>query len=350
MKIREAVKEFSSYDSEREELEVRLDKNESPFPLPDELQADMHQVLERMDLNRYPKPNSEELRRKLAEFHGVKKSNVVAGSGSDQLISYAVELFSGNHVIISPPTFSMYRFYSERAGYEVKEVPLTKEFALNPGGIKDRLDGAATVFLCSPNNPTGNRFDREALLEILETGKPVVLDEAYTEFSGESEIDLISEFDNLIVLRTFSKAFGLAGARVGYAITGEEIASQFLRVKPPYNLSSTSARIAELALDNYDLIQERVDFIVEERERIYDEFTEFAYPSRANFLLMDLDAGDYLGKKGVGVRTFSGELSNMIRVTIGTNGENERFVECLEDYVEQFEPSTKKQINSGDKR
>ncbi len=98
------------------------------------------------------------------------------------------------------------------------------------------------------------------------------------------------------------------------------------------------------------LIQKRVNFIVEEREKIYDEFTEFAYPSRTNFLLMDLDAGDYLGKKGVGVRTFSGELSNMIRVTIGTYGENERFVECLEDYVEQFEPSTKKQINSGDKR
>lgn len=336
MKIRKRVEEFSPYDSDRKEAEVNLDKNESPFPLPDELEAKLNRVLQRTNLNRYPSPGSEKLREKLAEFHGVGKSNVVAGSGSDQLISYAVKLFSGNHVIITPPTFSMYRFYSELAGYEVKEVPLSENFELDREGIKNRIDGAAMVFLCSPNNPTGNRFEREKLLDILKTGKPVILDEAYTEFSGESEIDLIGEFDNLIVLRTFSKAFGLAGARVGYALAGEETASQLLRVKPPYNLSSISARLAELALDNYDAIRQRVNSIVRAREKLYEGFSGYAYPSEANFLLLDLDAGDYLGKRGIGVRTFSGELSDKIRITIGTKEENERVTASLEEYVKEF--------------
>lgn len=341
MKIRKKVEEFSPYDSDRKSREVNLDKNESPFPLPAELETKLHRVLQRTDLNRYPSPGSEKLRKKLAEFHGIRPSNVVAGSGSDQLISYAVKLFAGNHVITTPPTFSMYRFYSELAGYKVKEVPLTDKFELDLEGIKDRLEGAAMVFLCSPNNPTGNRFERAKLLDILETGKPVVLDEAYAEFSGESEIDLIGKFDNLIILRTFSKAFGLAGARVGYALAGKETASQLLRVKPPYNLSSISARLAELALNNYEAIRQRVNSIVGEREKLYDLFSGYAYPSAANFLLMDLDAGEYLGREGIGVRTFSRELPDKIRITIGTREENERVAASLEEYVKEFEPSEK---------
>jgi len=344
MKIRKEVEEFSPYDSDRESREVNLDKNESPFPLPAELETKLHRALERTNLNRYPSPGSEKLREKLAEFHGVRPSNVVAGSGSDQLISYTVKLFAGNHVITTPPTFSMYRFYSELAGYEVREVPLTDRFELDLEGIKDRLEGAATVFLCSPNNPTGNRFERDKLLEILETGKPVVLDEAYTEFAEESEIDLIGEFDNLIILRTFSKAFGLAGVRVGYALAGKETAGQLLRVKPPYNLNSISARLAELVLENYDPIRQRVNNIVRERKKLYDRFSRYAYPSEANFLLLDLDAGDFLSKEGIGVRTFSGELSEKIRITIGTREENERVAASLEEYVKEFKPS-KNQTN-----
>lgn len=333
MKIRDAVDDFSSYDSRRKDAEIKLDKNESPFSFPPELKNRVLTEIEDLSLNRYPHPASDELRGKLADFHGLNQENVVTGSGSDQLISYAVQLFAGNHAVIAPPTFSMYRFYSELAGFEIKEVPLTEDYELRLEEVQDELDGAAMVFLCSPNNPTGNKFEREALIELLKTGKPLILDEAYVEFSGESQIDLIEEFENLIVLRTFSKALELAGARVGYALADEKTAEKLLRVKPPYNLSSTSARIAEVALENYDVIRERVDLIIEERERVYEEFEGFTNRSEANFLLMDLDAGEYLGSRGIAVREFSGRLTDKIRVTVGTEAENDRFISTLNEFI-----------------
>ncbi|MBS3764902.1 histidinol-phosphate transaminase [Candidatus Bipolaricaulota bacterium] len=333
MKIRDAVDDFSSYDSGRREAEIRLDKNESPFSLPPELKSQVSEKLESLSFNRYPDPTSNGLRGKLADFYDLKPGNVVVGSGSDQLISYAVQLFAGNHAVIAPPTFSMYRFYSELAGLEVKEVPLTNNYDLRLKEIKEVLDGAAMIFLCSPNNPTGNVFARETLIKLLKTGKPLILDEAYVEFSGESQFELIEEFENLIVLRTFSKAFGLAGARAGYALAHGKTAEKLLRVKPPYNLSSTSAGIAKVVLENYDVVRERIDRIIDERERIYEEFNEFAVQSKANFLLMDLDAGKYLGSRGVAVREFSGRLEDKIRVTVGTESENDRLINNLNDFI-----------------
>ncbi|MFP4631074.1 MAG: histidinol-phosphate transaminase [Candidatus Acetothermia bacterium] len=334
MKYRDAIKGFSSYDSTRVDAEIRLDKNESPFSLPGEIRDRVFEEIRDLSLNRYPDATSDELRRKLADFHDLDRSNVVLGSGSDQMISYAVQLFPGNRAVIAPPTFSMYRFYSELAGFEIKEVPLAEDYELRLGEIKNNLDDAGLVFLCSPNNPTGNRVKQEKLIELLETGKPLVLDEAYVEFSGDSQAKLIEDFENLIVLRTFSKGFGLAGARIGYAIAAEKTAEKLLRVKPPYNLSSISARIAEVALENYGVIQERVDLIVEERERIYGEFSEFAGRSEANFLLMDLDAADFLESRGIAVREFSGRLADKIRITVGTKSENDKLIGALRDYVQ----------------
>ncbi|MFW6111718.1 MAG: histidinol-phosphate transaminase [Candidatus Bipolaricaulota bacterium] len=334
MTIRDRVKNLAPYSSEREKTEIRLDKNESPFSLPKQLKRRIMTQLKDLSFNRYPSSSSEGLREKLADFHSLKKENVVAGSGSDQLISYAVKLFSGDRVVITPPTFSMYRFYSNFAGFDVLEVPLTENFNLRHEQIKEAIRDSATLFLCSPNNPTGNTFERKTIVDLLETGTPLILDEAYAEFSGKSEIDLIKEYDNLIVLRTFSKAFGVAGARIGYAVASETTADYLLKVKPPYNLNSLSESIAEVLLDNHEIIQDRVEFIREERNRIYERFEKYSYPTEANFILMDLDAHEFLLEKGIGVRKFSGRLADKIRVTVGTKEENDRLLESLEEFIE----------------
>ncbi len=334
MKIRDTVKNFSSYSPGNTDAEIRMDKNESPFSLPRELKGDILDELEKLTINRYPQTSGDSLREKLADFHDLTRENVIVGSGSDQLISYSSGLFAGKYAIVTPPTFSMYRFYSELNGLDVKPVPLEEDFELRVMKIKDLLDDAAAVFLCSPNNPTGNTFEREKIIELLETGVPVILDEAYGEFANESNMDLIEDYNNLLVLRTFSKAFGLAGARVGYAVGAPGIVEYMLRVKPPYNLNSFSLRVAELLLDNSELIRQRVDFLIDQRNELYEKFERFSYSSEANFLLMDLDAADYLLARGISVRSFTGRLAEKIRVTVGTEEENNRFTEALKSYID----------------
>jgi len=335
MKIRDEVKRLKPYDPGEIEAPVKLNKNESPFPLPEGLKKEILSDLAKLSFNRYPEATGASLREKLADFHGLEQENVIVGSGSDQLISYSVQLFSGEQVITTPPTFSMYRFYSEVNGLKINPVPLGSDFGLRPEEIKDNMEDTAAVFLCSPNNPTGNLIDRAEIVEILNTGVALVLDEAYGEFAGESNMDLIQEYDNLLVLRTFSKAFGLAGTRVGYALGQKSLIDYMLRVKPPYNLNSISLRMAEIILENYETVRERVEFIVDERERIYRNFEEICYPSRANFLLLDIAAGDFFRERGVAVRTFTGRLADKIRITVGTREENNRVIELLEEYREE---------------
>lgn len=335
MKIRERVKNFRPYNPGTAEAEIRMDKNESPFSLPGELKADVLGELRKLTVNRYPESSGDSLREKLAAFHDLKKENIVVGSGSDQLISYSTHLFAGEHAVVTPPTFSMYRFYAELKGLDVKPVPLGKDFGLKVKKIKENLNGAALVFLCSPNNPTGNTFDREKIVKILETGVPVVLDEAYGEFADKTNLNLIEDYDNLLVLRTFSKAFGLAGARVGFAAGDPDLVEYILRVKPPYNLNSFSLRIAELLLDHYDLVRDRIDFLTEQRKKLYSRFEQYSHTSQANFLLMNLDAADYLLERGISVRSFTGRLSEYIRVTVGTKEENDRFTRALKSYLSE---------------
>ncbi len=342
MKIRDEIGELTPYRTEDRSPEVRLDKNESPFSLPDQLKGKIRDELARISFNRYPSPDGDRLRGKLADFHGLKVDNVAVGSGSDQLISYSARLFAGDQVVTTPPTFSMYGFYARINGLKVAPVSLDQNFDLQLQEIKDNLTNPAAVFLCSPNNPTGNTFPREEIVAILDTGAPVILDEAYANFSGRTNLDLIKSYDNLLVLRTFSKAFGLAGARVGYAVGDKRIIDYLLRAKPPYNTNSISLRVAGLLLDNYDLVQERVEFIVEERERIYGNFEEICYPSRANFLLMDVDAGEYFRDKGIAVRTFSGRLADKIRVTVGKKEENDQVIETLEELTASGQPGGEK--------
>ncbi|NJE08653.1 histidinol-phosphate transaminase [Thermococcus sp. M39] len=333
MKIQELVKSFEPYRVLEGDYKIWLDKNESPFDLPDEIKKEIFEELKRIPLNRYPHITADSLRERLAEFLGFEKENIIVGNGSDELISLILKLFEGEHIVISSPTFAMYSFYAKLEGVKVVDVPLDENFKLR--NIEDYAENARAIFICSPNNPTGNMQERERIISVLETGAPVILDEAYVEFAKKSNLDLVNEYENLIVLRTFSKAFGLAGVRVGYAVANEKIIDYLLRIKAPFSLNVISMRIAELMLDHYDLVKQNINYIIKERERIYKEFKDYAYPSEANFLLMRLNAYEFLLERGIVVRKLGGRLEGHIRVTIGKKEENDEFIKALKEFLEE---------------
>ncbi|ACJ16374.1 Hypothetical histidinol-phosphate aminotransferase [Thermococcus onnurineus NA1] len=332
MRIRPLVKSFQPYKVLEGDYRIWLDKNENPFDLSPEIKEEIFEELKRVPFNRYPHITADPLRERIAEFLGIDKENIIVGNGSDELISLILKLFDGDHIVISSPTFGMYGFFAKFEGINLIDVPLDENFRLQ--NVEEYAENARALFICSPNNPTGNTQDREKIISVLETGAPVVLDEAYVEFAKGSNVDLISEYDNLIVLRTFSKAFGLAGVRVGYAVGSEEIIDHLHRIKPPFTLDSISMKIAGLMLDHYDLVKRNIDYIIKERERIYRKFKDYAYPSEANFILMKLNAYEFLLEKGIVVRKLGGRLTGHIRVTVGKREENDELIGALKEFME----------------
>ncbi|MCD6442590.1 MAG: histidinol-phosphate transaminase [Thermotogae bacterium] len=331
MRIRREIENFKPYILDEPKGVIFLNKNENPFDLPEELKSKLLDSMRKIPFNRYPDIVANPLREKLAEFLGLGVERIVVGNGSDDLIPYFIKIFEGDKVVISSPTFKMYEFFARLEGAEVLDIPLDEDFEIVD--LEKHVDNVRVVFICSPNNPTGNLQRREKILKVLETGVPVVIDEAYHEFASENYLDLLDDFDNLIILRTFSKAFGLAGIRIGYAVANEEIISTILKIRPPFAMSSLSMKIGELMMDNYEIVKERVRFIIEERERIRNIFSDITYPSETNFLLMDVPAYDFLLERGIVVRKMDGRLSGKIRVTVGRREENDAFISALKDFL-----------------
>ncbi|NJE85893.1 histidinol-phosphate transaminase [Thermococcus sp. CX2] len=334
MRISPLVKSFQPYKVLEGDYRIWLDKNENPFDLPPEIKEEIFEELRKTPFNRYPHITSMPLREAIAEFYGVSPENVAVGNGGDELLSYLMRIFDGEYVVTTPPTFGMYYFYAKLDGIPIVEVPLDENFIMNGDKIAEKAEKASLVFITSPNNPTGNTQPREEIIKVLDTGVPVVLDEAYAEFSGESYVDLIDEYDNLIILRTFSKAFSLAGARVGYFLASEEIVDALYRIKSPFSLNALTMVTAKVMLRHYDVVMEKVNYIIKERERIYREFKDYAYPSEANFILMKLNAYEFLLEKGIVVRKLGGRLEGYIRVTVGRREENDELIAALKEFVE----------------
>ena len=244
----------------------------------------------------YPDPEQRKLREALQEYTSVDRQHIVCGSGSDELIDLVLRLFlePGDRIITCPPTFGMYPFSAEVCGGRVIDVPRNDEdFALDIAGVKRALDKRTKViFIASPNNPTGNIIEEQELMELVDTGRVVVIDEAYFEFSGVTMAGLVPAYRNLIVLRTFSKWAGLAGFRIGYGIFPVEIADYLMKIKQPYNVNA-AAQVAVLAsLSDLDYLHGNVSKIITERERLFTKLKELGwlkpYPSRANFILCSL--------------------------------------------------------------
>ena len=319
---------------------IKLDGNENPYGCsPKVLSA----LAAYPYYHIYPDPQQRKLGEALEKYTGISRQNIVCGSGSDELIDLVLRLFlePGDRVINCPPTFGMYPFCTGVCGGKVIEVPRKEDFALDIPGIKKALDKKTKViFIASPNNPTGNVAAEEELLELVDTGRVVVVDEAYYEFSGTTVAKLVPGYPNLVVLRTFSKWAGLAGLRVGYGIFPGEIAGYLMEIKQPYNIN-VAAQVAVLAsLDDIDYLRDNIKKIVAERDRLSKRLGELGgltlYPSRANFVLCSLwgmptrEIWQELRKKGIFVRYFDApRLKDCLRISAGKPENTDALVEAL---------------------
>lgn len=326
---------------------VKLDANENPYDFAPEVLAQIFQRVGGQTFTRYPDPVAEDLRRALAGYTGLEPRNILAGNGSDELILMLLLTFgTGGRVIITPPTFSMYTIHARIAGAVPVEVPRLADFAPDVPAVISaaRAANAKLVILCSPNNPTGNAVSRDEVEALLNrTAGLVLLDEAYTEFAGDGCSDLVRRYPRLVVLRTFSKAFGLAGLRVGYLLADPAVITEILKVKQPFNLNAFSQLAALTVLDHFPVFEERIQKIIADRDELFRRLKEIpgveVFPSRANFLLFrtPLPAGtvyEGLLKHRVLIRNVAGPgLERCLRVNVGTPGENETFVKALVDVL-----------------
>jgi histidinol-phosphate aminotransferase len=322
---------------------VKLGSNENP------LGPSKHVVevikKEAGKVNIYPEDVSAKLNSKIAEYAGVDESQVITGNGSDEILDIVVKMFieDGDEAVIPVPTFSMYHKLVELYGGSCSYAPLGENFSYDiPAILESITDKTKLVFICSPNNPTAGIISEVGLRKILNEDVMVVLDEAYAEFSTVSFVKLLRDYDNLIVLRTFSKAFGLAGLRVGYGIASRNVIEYMLRIRIPFSVNSLAQKAAIAALDDKEYLRRSVETVKEGRAFLIEELAKAGvkpYPTQANFVFIELDASSEdvvkaLQKRGIIVRdcSFAG-LENHIRVTIGTPDENAKFLQNFKEVI-----------------
>lgn len=334
---RENVKGLSPYSSARDEYVsdgstmVFLDANENPFE---------------NGVNRYPDPQQRGLKAILAEQKGIKEENILLGNGSDEVLDLLFRAFcepKQDNIITLPPTYGMYKVLSGINLVENREVLLTDDFQPNVEGILNTIDSnTKLLFICSPNNPTGNSFSTLIIKELLTSFNGlVIIDEAYIDFSSEeSWTSKLADYPNLIVTQTLSKAYGMAGIRLGLCLASAEIISVLNKIKPPYNVNQlTQDKAIERVLDIKG-VKEEVAKILTERSNLIEalkavSFVETIYPTDANFILAKVDDAtlryNQLLEKGVVVRNRTTQplCENTLRFTVGTQKENESLINAL---------------------
>lgn len=345
------VKDIEAYSPNLTPVPVRLDANESPFrpskAVLDKLAAAVYSV----DFNRYPDPYATALVNKFASLHGLSSDNVTAGNGSDELISIIVSSFAspGDSVCVAVPDFSMYAFYAYLAGAASVKLVKNKDFEIDFNALARETEksSAKIVLFSNPCNPTGWVAKRDVVTEFIEkTNAIVVVDEAYMEFGPEDEsvIDLVSKYDNLIVLKTMSKAYGAAALRLGFAIAGGALTEAIRKVKSPYNVNSISQIFGEIILDNVDEIREKVceikenlTFLREELAKVTSGKIKRVCPTAANFVYVEMESEDTaksvysaLMEKGVAIRCMSG---GYLRICAGTKDECEIFLKTFKEVL-----------------
>jgi histidinol-phosphate aminotransferase len=341
--LRENIKNLTPYSSARDEYtgeaSVFLDANENAYGSPLETAY-----------NRYPDPLQYQVKLKLSQIKGVPPRNIFLGNGSDEAIDILFRSFCNpgvDNVIIVPPTYGMYQVSANINDVEAKKVLLTEEYQLDLEGIAEAIDkNTKLIFICSPNNPTGNSINRDDIETLLANFNGlVVIDEAYINFSRQKTfIQELTEYANLVVLQTLSKAWGLAGLRVGMAFASEEIIEVMNKVKPPYNVNEASQQLALQALNNVSLVNLWIKETLEERDGLVlalkgFDFVLDIYPSDANFILVKTTGAkaiyDFLVQHGIIIRDRSKvELcEGCLRITIGTPDENKTLLSTLQQYT-----------------
>jgi histidinol-phosphate aminotransferase len=342
---RQHLKQLTPYASARRSMSggnIWLNANESPYS--------NSYTVDDSKLNRYPEFQSQPLNQAYAEYAGVESSQVLSSRGSDEGIELLIRAFcepGQDKVLICPPTYGMYAISAKTFAVGVTEVPLLKSWQLDTESVIDAAADSKVIFLCSPSNPLGNRLNPDDIEQVLQHSPSsiVVVDEAYIEFSsGNSVAGWLERYPNLVVLRTLSKAFALAGIRCGFLLASEEIIGLLQKVLAPYPLPDPTVQIAIQALQTSSLerLQQQVSALVSERKRVETTLQQtpmtLMAESDTNFLLYQCeDAADLvsiLAEKGLLIRNQSAQrgLNNVVRITIGSAAENDELIQQLKDY------------------
>lgn len=335
---RKNIQSLQPYSSARHEFEgtaeIFLDANENPFD---------------NGMNRYPDPLQSDVKKRIQELKGIAPENIFLGNGSDEAIDLLMRIFcepGEDHIITLPPTYGMYQVSADICGVEVKKINLTADFQPDTAAILAAANEHSKIlFICSPNNPTGNSIDRKIIEKLIQNFSGiVVIDEAYIDFAaGESATSFIGEYPNVVILQTFSKAWGMAGIRLGMAFASVEIINLFNKVKPPYNINVLTQKMALEGMSDAQGVYEKVNTILAERTRLEKLIPDFSfvqkvYPSDANFLLTKVDQPNKLYKhlvqKGIVIRNRSTVIlcDGCLRFTIGQPKENEQLLTALKEW------------------
>jgi len=346
--IKPALLEASAYHVPDANGLIKLDAMENPYLLPDELREKMLEVISGAEINRYPDPDASNLKQGLREVMDIPDSMaIMLGNGSDeliQIIALAVA-HSGKAILTPQPGFVMYKIIADTVGAGFIGVDLKRDdFSLDSKSMLSAINHyqPAIVFLAYPNNPTGNLFDEDSIIEIINTAPGlVVLDEAYSAFSEKSFMQRLGEFDNLLVMRTLSKS-GLAGLRLGILVGPALWLNQLDKLRLPYNINTLSQKLAELILSRYDILEQQAEIICANRLKLFGQLQtiEGVHPwqSSANFILFKSTnkSADVISaaliKQGILIKNMSGSfpaLKDCLRVTVGTADENDAFVTAL---------------------
>jgi histidinol-phosphate aminotransferase len=341
---RPGLETLKPYSVEEKDWDIKLDANESPNNLPPLVRERVMNQLEYLAFNRYPDMSMRELRAQIAESFQTSVQNVQIGNGSSEIIMALCQICGGpgRSIVFPVPSFSMYAVYAQLSDSQPVPVQLNEDYTVSPDKVlaAAQESNAKLIILCNPNNPTGTVMPHADIEYIVSKAKCLVLvDEAYFEFYGESAVDLMAQYDNVIIARTFSKAYGLAAARVGYVLATASVIGMLERVLMPYHINALSLATAEILYQMRDEFMPGLEQMIAERIRLTASLETIAgikvYPSETNFVLIKTEKakqlGAYLSDKNIGVRDFSAApgLINCIRFSVGTPLENDGLMQAI---------------------
>ncbi|HOV14576.1 MAG TPA: histidinol-phosphate transaminase [Spirochaetota bacterium] len=346
--LKEGVQKNKAYTLKPIDCPIKLNQNESPFDVPDFLKEKILTKLRKTKWNIYPDFIPDELYTKVASYFKLTNYNILIGNGSNEMINtiLTATLESGKKVVIPTPTFTVYNLISSNLNANIDFIPLRSDYTFDVESILEssKSKGSVTI-LCSPNNPTGTALSRGDIeLIVKNSGGIVIVDEAYIHFGGETALDLITQYDNIIILRTFSKAFGLAGLRIGFMISNVDLIKELSKVKLPYNLNIFTLITLSEMFDNISIVENNIREILKEKEFLYNELSKIKkikiIPSQANFFLIVVENPDFIFKKlveqGILVRDYSSYqmLEKCLRISVGNREENIKVTDALKKILE----------------
>lgn len=346
-KLNKKISELTPYSPITGDYKIRLDANESCFNLPNDIIEDIKKIIADIDYNRYPDPYATELCEAFADYYGVNSANVTAFNGSDELITLLMTTFmmSGDTLVTVEPDFSMYRFYASLAELNCISAPKSEDLSVDVNVIIKTIkeNNARGVIFSNPCNPTSRGVDKEDIIKLITSVDAlVILDEAYMDFWDKSILNLVNDYDNLIIMRTASKAVGMASIRLGFAVTNKVNSNALKAVKSPYNVNTISQKIGALIYKNKEFLQNRRNTIVSLRKNLYNSLKEIEkeFPDKikivdgcSNFIFMKTPIGKEIFDFFLSNKTAIRYMGDYLRITAGTENENKVVVELLREFL-----------------